>query len=370
MVKIHAFGTRSDGSPKPIDACTGILVSPEGYIITALHVVGRDDDWNRVGPEQNPDRHVEVTALDATGVPRVISQNAAVKAILGTDLAVLRVDGHCFPYAKLASQRPSGFPILVVILWGADTTPHPTSTDLTQTDVAKNGDKLTVDKIAAVGGYSGSPVFDAAGEVVGILDERLGDFGALAIPSTEAIVGVPRPIGGSGASYPNSCYALCRHPDHGIDHWEHEEAWSADSGWRGGGSDPTAYCATKKDERERAHPGRSVSFQTQPEGLRAVYTPFKHDEYRYYCTGIDRWDPVYVEAQSPSCGLLHALPIQSFNPRIGQSHEQHRLHRRLGRHRLVRLGIFRAPIRSCPDICIADLCIRKAACSPTTATSL
>jgi S1-C subfamily serine protease len=191
VVKIHTFGTGANNSPKSIDAGTGIFVSREGYILTALHVVGKDEDWSKVGPDHMPDRHVEVTLLNHAGSPHVISRNAYVKIIPGVDLALLRVDGHCFQYAKLAAQRPSGFPTLVAIVWGADTVPHPTSADLTEmTDVSLSGDKLTLDRIAAAGGYSGSPLFNAAGEVVGVLDNRLGDFRALAIPSTEAITSV------------------------------------------------------------------------------------------------------------------------------------------------------------------------------------
>jgi hypothetical protein len=191
VVKIHAFGTGANNSPKSIDAGTGIFVSREGYILTALHVVGKDEDWSKVGPDQMPDRRVEVTLLNHAGSPHVISRNAYVKIIPGVDLALLRVDGYCFQYAKLAAQRPSGFPTLVAIVWGADTVPHPTSADLTETtDVSLSGDKLTLDRIAAPGGYSGSPLFNAAGEVVGVLDNRLGDFRALAIPSTEAITSV------------------------------------------------------------------------------------------------------------------------------------------------------------------------------------
>jgi hypothetical protein len=117
-------------------------------------------------------------------------------------------------------------------------------------------------------------LFDADGAVVGILDERLGDVGALAIPSTDAIANVPAPNIPSGAPYPDACYALCRHPDHRIERWAHEENWKADSGWRGGGGDPTSFCASQKAARENAHPGRTVTFQTQPEDHRVEYSPF------------------------------------------------------------------------------------------------
>jgi hypothetical protein len=63
---------------------------------------------------------------------------------------------------------------------------------------------------------------------------------------------------------------------------------------------------TEKANYERAHPGRLVTYETKPEDHQVIYNPFKHDEYRYYCTLTERWDPVYKEAQSPTCGLAAA----------------------------------------------------------------
>ena len=304
MVKVQAFGTAADGTVRAADVGTGVFVSSDGYILTALHVVGRDDEWQKLGPDQLPNRHVEVTVLNKLGVPYVISESAAVKAIPGSDLALLRVSGSCFTYASISKERPRGYPTLVVISWGEATTPHATSTDLTNTDIEKYGDKLTIEKISPVGGYSGSPLFDSTGSIVGILTEKLGGFAPLAVPSTDAIPYLPAQVNGPDAQkYSLECYAICRHPDNGIENWAHQVSWAADSGWRGGGGDPTSFCAAEKVKREQANPGHVVTFQTQPEDHQAIYNPFKHDEYRYRCIGTEQWDPIFREARSPSCGL-------------------------------------------------------------------
>jgi hypothetical protein len=99
-------------------------------------------------------------------------------------------------------------------------------------------------------------------------------------------------------------YAICRHPDNGFERWGNSVQWSADSGWRGGGSDPHSFCGSKKLERETTYPGRLVTLTKTSEDHRSVYNPFKHDEYRYTCQFTDEWDPVYKEARSPSCGKL------------------------------------------------------------------
>ena len=46
-----------------------------------------------------------------------------------------------------------------------------------------------------------------------------------------------------------------------------------------------------------------VTIEPLPEDHRSIYTPFKHDEYRYQCSVTDRWDPSYRVARSRSCPL-------------------------------------------------------------------
>ncbi len=48
-----------------------------------------------------------------------------------------------------------------------------------------------------------------------------------------------------------------------------------------------------------------VTFEPLPEGHRVEWNPFKHDEYWYYCKGVDRWGPAYVTRARPlaDCNL-------------------------------------------------------------------
>ena len=102
-------------------------------------------------------------------------------------------------------------------------------------------------------------------------------------------------------SSPASAMKSCRRPENGLERWQHSESWHADSGWRGGGSDPTSYCGGVKLARERQHPERTVAFLASHETHQSIYNPFKHDEYRYTCEFVDQWEPIYKSASSPSC---------------------------------------------------------------------
>jgi hypothetical protein len=105
------------------------------------------------------------------------------------------------------------------------------------------------------------------------------------------------------ASAPSPVFALCPHPDHGLEGWQHSIASTADSGWRGGGSDPQSYCGSQKLTLEAANPDRNVTLTGTTEDHRATYNPFKHDEYRYVCAFSQQWGPIYRQARSASCGL-------------------------------------------------------------------
>lgn len=98
-----------------------------------------------------------------------------------------------------------------------------------------------------------------------------------------------------------SAVQSCRRPEHGVEFWRRTETWTADSGWRRGGSSPAEFCGAQKLDRERRFPDRRVELLGSDEKHKSEYTPFKHDYYRYTCLFEDRWDPVYREAESPSC---------------------------------------------------------------------
>lgn len=93
----------------------------------------------------------------------------------------------------------------------------------------------------------------------------------------------------------------CRVPENGIEGWVKTEQWTADSGWRRGGSSPPEFCAAQKSAREAQHPDRTVVLLGTDEKHKSEYTPFKHDFYRYTCLFEDRWEPIYRLAPNPRC---------------------------------------------------------------------
>jgi hypothetical protein len=68
------------------------------------------------------------------------------------------------------------------------------------------------------------------------------------------------------------------------------QTWTADSGWRKGGSSPGEFCGAQKLAREAKFPDRTVVLIDMPhEQHKTVRDPFKRDYYRYTCVFEDRW---------------------------------------------------------------------------------
>lgn len=93
----------------------------------------------------------------------------------------------------------------------------------------------------------------------------------------------------------------CRVSQNGIEFYGKTEQWTADSGWRKGGSSPAEFCAAQKSARESRYPDRTVVLLGSDEMHKSEYTPFKHDFYRYTCLFEDRWEPVFRLAANPQC---------------------------------------------------------------------
>ena len=93
----------------------------------------------------------------------------------------------------------------------------------------------------------------------------------------------------------------CRHPAHGVEKWNGENQWAADSGWRGGGSSPGEYCGAQLLTRQQKYPERKIELVDSGEEHKSEYTPFKHDYYKYKCSFREYWDPVYKLAISEHC---------------------------------------------------------------------
>lgn len=124
-------------------------------------------------------------------------------------------------------------------------------------------------------------------------EAKVWDFGVKVNPKVQAALSTPVP----NSTGPREC----RLPENGLEAWGKTEQWSADSGWRKGGSSPGEFCGGQKLAREKQFPDRKVELISTAEAHKSEYTPFKHDFYRYTCLFEDRWEPLYKLAPNDKC---------------------------------------------------------------------
>jgi len=156
----HAFGQMQPRQQPRVEhgLGSGVIISPDGYIVTNNHVVDGATD-------------VRVTMTDRRILPAKVVGTDPL-----TDLAVIKVDGHDLPNAPwgdstklhpgqtvLAFGNPFGFRFTVTRgIVSALNRPNPSSDD-----ARKPGQFIQTD--AAINlGNSGGPLVNARGEVVGI----------------------------------------------------------------------------------------------------------------------------------------------------------------------------------------------------------
>ena len=180
VVKVTVTGTNAAGERTQPRYGTGVLVKP-GVILTALHVVGTEAAWKRDGGG-NLQRAVEVSVLNDNFRETSIGL-AGVRAIPELDVAILTINGEGYRTTDVASRRPGRFDQVVVLPW-APGKPQPRLrlVQLTTTDRADDGDVLTM-YFTVIEGYSGTPVLNLAGELVGIVTNKKEDDTSLAQPA-------------------------------------------------------------------------------------------------------------------------------------------------------------------------------------------
>lgn len=165
---------------------TGVIVSPDGDILTAKHVVGDDAEWAETAPGSRlPARTVTVTRLDEHGVQYPLG-TAGVWIIPGYDLALLTVNAINLPSVQLSRRLPNPNTSVVALLWEPGSgVPEAVTSDLVPTDRARYGRLLTA-RISVAEGHSGSGLFDSQLQLVGIVVNKIDGQRALAVPATSA----------------------------------------------------------------------------------------------------------------------------------------------------------------------------------------
>jgi TPR repeat protein len=96
-------------------------------------------------------------------------------------------------------------------------------------------------------------------------------------------------------------YSRCRRAENGIESWQHEAPWTAESGWLGSGNNERDVCNGLIAGFTAANAGHVVELRSTSEKSKPDL--FGHVEYRYVCSGVERSEPIFKEAQSPSCGI-------------------------------------------------------------------
>jgi hypothetical protein len=151
-----------------VETGTGVIISPEGHVLTALHVIG--------GKKDIEGRRFEITRLDSDGMAGPVQVNVTVVAVReALDLALLQITRSSPTYADIKTDKLKGTPVLVAIIWNPNgKQPVWISGDLGVTDPGLQGTRLTIN-MQAIPGNSGAPVFDASGQLVAIVTNQLGE---------------------------------------------------------------------------------------------------------------------------------------------------------------------------------------------------
>lgn len=172
VVYIEAYSSEGSGSG------SGFIISPDGYAVTAAHVVrGAEEIRVRIRPNGN-------------NGPSIFAAAKVVVELKHADMALIKIDAVGLSYLSMLEESKDAEPGEPIYLIGyplgamVSDNRNVLNYTMTQGNVSakqhKNGYDLTLIDILAVQGNSGGPIISAkTGQVVGIL---LGAFVAGSAP--------------------------------------------------------------------------------------------------------------------------------------------------------------------------------------------
>jgi hypothetical protein len=169
-VKVKVEGTRTD-SAEPERYGSGVLLSSDGFIATAAHVIGATSEWVQGDTDGLLKRTVKVRISDPYGDLEDRWRNAIViKDAPASDVAVIKITGGGFARAECRSlQTVRGTDVyrLGFSVGAASTADEKPGT----TAVSELPQNFRANMISEKG-MSGGPAIDIGGKVVGIAVNR------------------------------------------------------------------------------------------------------------------------------------------------------------------------------------------------------
>lgn len=200
LVKLEVSGTLATGEPGGTRFGSGVIVGPDGVILTALHVVGSESEWQK-NPDGSIERYIQVTRRDKQDLLQSLGP-ASVTALSGYDIAVLSINAKELEAVAIDAGKPTPFGNVAILSWDPNlSVSKPLIGQLTNTDRAKYGDRLTI-FAPMIPGNSGAPILNAESKLIGIVTNKMDEYRTLAIPIHLFVgqIGLPQPQAGRSSS--------------------------------------------------------------------------------------------------------------------------------------------------------------------------
>jgi S1-C subfamily serine protease len=91
VVKIQVTGRNASGAAVPVRKGSGVIIRSNGVILTALHVVGQENEWFE--SPNGRDRKIEVFGIDNYGIERPLGV-ASARPVPSLDIAILTITAN------------------------------------------------------------------------------------------------------------------------------------------------------------------------------------------------------------------------------------------------------------------------------------
>lgn len=173
VVRIKVTGHDDRGFERP-RVGSGFFIHPEGYLVTALHVVGAPSEWARLADDRI-DRKIELSWIDANNALREERRVVVVYYDPVVDLALLRIPQVNLPTTRLGDSKAVKESAKVLAIGyekGGDQPKSIAGTITLAFDSAYGGFLNFAGSIDR--GYSGGPLInDDDGSVIGIINAGL-----------------------------------------------------------------------------------------------------------------------------------------------------------------------------------------------------